>query len=165
MTDFGECSTMASETGPDLGVLTGRLMRAIQDELFQRLAERGHPDVRPRHGTVLAHLHAGGLRATDLAERSGQHKQIVGTIVDELVRLGYVSREPDPADRRAKLIVPTARGKDEIATARSILAAMEERHERALGGGTFTDFKRMLQRITEQQRDWRSQEDGDVPGI
>ncbi|MFB4315896.1 MarR family winged helix-turn-helix transcriptional regulator [Actinomadura sp. 21ATH] len=147
---------MASETVPDLGVLTGRLMRAIQDELFQRLAERGHPDVRPRHGTVLAHLNEGGLRATDLAERSGQHKQIVGTIVDELVGLGYVRREPDPADRRAKLVVPTDRGKDEIAAARAILAAMEERHRGALGNGTYADFKDMLVRITEDQRDWRS---------
>jgi DNA-binding MarR family transcriptional regulator len=152
---------MTSETAPDLGVLTGRLMRAIQDELFQRLAEQGHPDVRPRHGTVLAHLHAGGLRASDLAERSGLHKQIIGTIIDELVKLGYVRREPDPADRRAKLIVPTDHGKDEIATARAILAAMEDRHRQALGGDAYADFRHMLQQITDRQCRWPSQGTGD----
>ncbi|MFC7645683.1 MarR family transcriptional regulator [Streptosporangium lutulentum] len=78
--------------GPDLGMLTGQLMRAIQEELFHTLAEQGHPDVSPRHGTVLAFLDPGGTRATDLSARSGQHKQIVGTITDELARLGYVTR-------------------------------------------------------------------------
>ncbi|MFC4057809.1 MarR family winged helix-turn-helix transcriptional regulator [Planomonospora corallina] len=146
---------------PDLGMLIGRLMRAIQEELFERLAEQGHPDVRPRHGSVLAHLGPYGARATDLAERSGQHKQIVGTIVDELVRLGYVRREPDPADRRAKLVVLTDHGRDEVARARAILAAMERRHEQALGGAAYVDFKEMLQQVTERQRAWRDH--GDHP--
>ncbi|MFC9970508.1 MarR family winged helix-turn-helix transcriptional regulator [Spirillospora sp. NPDC127200] len=143
---------------PDLGMLTGRLMRAIQDELFATLAERGHPEVRPRHGIVLAYLNPRGVRATDLAERSGQHKQLIGTIVDELDRLGYVRREPDPGDRRAKLVVPTERGQDEIATARAILAAIELRHERALGAETYAVFKDALARISEDQRRWRTAE-------
>lgn len=149
---------MASDTTPpDLGVLTGQFMRAIQEELFTTLAEQGHPDVRPRHGSVLAHLNPEGMRATDLAERSGQHKQIVGTIVDELVRLGYVRREPDPADRRAKLIVPTDHGQDEITKARAILAAIERRHQQqALGAGTYADFKQMLWQVTNHQRAWRA---------
>ena len=79
----------ASTREPDVGMLIGQLGRALQEELFSRLAEQGHPQVRPRHGTVLAVLPAAGLRATELAQRSGQHKQIVGVIVDELERLGY----------------------------------------------------------------------------
>jgi DNA-binding MarR family transcriptional regulator len=90
-----------------------------------------------------------------LSQRSGQHKQIVGTIVDELVQLGYVSREPDPRDRRAKLVVPTAYGLDEITRARAILAAIERRHEQALGTEEYTSFKAALQRITGLQRQWR----------
>ncbi|MFA1544291.1 MarR family winged helix-turn-helix transcriptional regulator [Actinomadura monticuli] len=149
---------MTKESGgraPDLGVLAGRLMRALQQELFERLAEQGHPDVRPRHGTVLAFLDAEGLRATELSARSGQHKQIVGTIVDELAALGYVRREPDPADRRAKRVVPTERGLDEIAKARAILAAAEERHRRALGDETYTVFKDAFERVARDQTAWR----------
>ena len=59
---------------PDLGMSASQLMRALQDELFRRLAEQGHPDVRPRHGTVLAFLDPAGARAPELAARSGQHK-------------------------------------------------------------------------------------------
>ncbi|MFE9101877.1 MarR family winged helix-turn-helix transcriptional regulator [Actinomadura geliboluensis] len=150
----------AGRRAPDLGMLAGRLMRVLQDELFQRLAEQGHPDVRPRHGTVLAFLDAEGMRATELAARSGQHKQIVGTIVDELTALGYVRREPDPADRRAKRIVPTEHGLDEIAKARAILADIEDRHRRALGDAAFTAFKDAFQRIVRDQSDWRERGGG-----
>jgi DNA-binding MarR family transcriptional regulator len=132
---------------PDLGMLTAQLMRAVQDELFQSLAEQGHPDVRD------------GARATELAARSGQHKQIVGTIVDELAALGYVRREPDPRDRRAKLVVPTERGLDEIAKARAILAGIERRHRDALGADSYAAFKDAFQRVTADQRAWREARD------
>lgn len=144
----------AGRAEPDLGMLAGQLMRALQEELFHRLAQEGHPDVRPRHGTVLAFLEPAGVRATELSARSGQHKQIVGTIVDELVHLGYVRREPDPADRRAKRVVPTERGLDEIAKARAILAGIEDRHRRALGNERYTVFKDAFHEIARSQRAW-----------
>jgi DNA-binding MarR family transcriptional regulator len=131
-----------AEKLPDVGILAGQFMRAVQEELFELLAEQGHPQVRPRHGSVLA-------------TRAGLHKQIVGTIVDELVALGYVRREADPRDRRAKLIVPTDHGVDEISKARAILAAIEQRHERTLGTAAYTTFKQTFQQITRQQRAWR----------
>ncbi|GII03324.1 MarR family winged helix-turn-helix transcriptional regulator [Planobispora takensis] len=140
---------------PDLGMLVGQLMFSVQQELFETLARQGHPHVRPRHGTVLAYLAPEGVRATELSRRSGQHKQIIGNIVDELVELGYVRREPDPRDRRAKLIVPTEHGIDEIAKAHAILAAIERRHRRALGEDAYAAFKNAFQEVTRLQRAWR----------
>jgi DNA-binding MarR family transcriptional regulator len=140
---------------PDLGMLIGSLGRSLQTELFARLAEQGHRQVRPRHGIVLAFLPPGGARATELAQRSGQHKQIIGVIVDELVELGYVRREPDPSDRRAKLIVPTQAALDEITKARAILAGIEQRHRDELGDDIYQAFKATLGQITRTQRSWR----------
>jgi DNA-binding MarR family transcriptional regulator len=143
---------------PDLGMLIGSLGRSLQEELFARLAEQGHRQVRPRHGIVLAFLPPGGARATELAQRSGQHKQIIGVIVDELVELGYVRREPDPSDRRAKLIAPTPAGLDEISKARAILADIEHRHRDELGDDIYQAFKTALGQITRTQRSWRQQQ-------
>lgn len=143
-------------TDPDLGVLTGRLLFAVQDELFATLAEQGHPDLRPQHGAVLAYLDEEGSRATDLARRSGQHKQVVGKVLDELEALGYVTRQPDPTDRRAKLVVPTERGRDQMARSDAILAAIERRHARAVGAAAYREFKRVFREITDRQRDWAS---------
>ncbi|NUP01305.1 MAG: MarR family transcriptional regulator [Nonomuraea sp.] len=136
---------------PDLGVLSVRTLFGLQRELFAKLAEQGHPRLRARHGAVLAYLDEEGSRATDLAAQSGQHKQVIGTLVDELVALGYVERQPDPADRRAKLIVPTERGLDHMAKSDAIIADMEAAHARAVGEQAYADFKRVFKLVAERQ--------------
>src|SRR5689334_2722511 len=134
--------------GKDIGVLSGRLLFSVQSELFKRLHDEGFGDIIPRHGVVLAHLRPEGVRATDLARLSGQLKQVVGTIVDDLEALGYVERKPDPADRRAKLVVPTARGRRQMDAADSIMADIMNRHAHNLGAVKFrrflTDFRTVI---------------------
>jgi DNA-binding MarR family transcriptional regulator len=139
-------------TDPDLGVLAGRLLFAVQQELFTALAAQGFDDLKPRHGAVLAYLDAGGVRATALSRLSGLHKQIIGTLVDELETLGYVVREPDPADRRAKLVCPTPRGLEQMRAADAVMAAIQRRHARRLGRQNYQQFKQMFRDITEHQR-------------
>ncbi|MGI5290679.1 MarR family winged helix-turn-helix transcriptional regulator [Nonomuraea polychroma] len=140
---------------PDLGILSAQLLFSIQKELFETLAEQGHPQLRPRHGAVLGYLDEEGSRATELARLSGTHKQVIGNLIDELEELGYVERRPDPQDRRAKLIVPTPRGLDQMAKADEIMAAIERRHARASGEDRFAAFKGTFREITRQQLAWR----------
>jgi DNA-binding MarR family transcriptional regulator len=139
-------------TDPDLGVLAGRLLFAVQRELFTELAARGFDDLNHRHGAVLAYLDPGGVRATELSRLSGQHKQIIGTLVDELESLGYVHRRPDPRDRRAKLVCPTDRGLAEIRASDAIMANLQQRHARRLGRADYDRFKQLFADITEHQR-------------
>jgi DNA-binding MarR family transcriptional regulator len=136
----------------DLGVLASRLLFAFQAELFQRLHQKGFDDIAPRHGGVLAHLRREGVRATDIAKRSGQLKQVVGVIVDELEELGYVERHPDPADRRAKLVVPTRRGRKQMDAATSIIGDIMNRHARDLGARDFSRFMADFGAVVESQR-------------
>lgn len=132
---------------PDVGVLSAHLLSGFQKELFTRLAEVGHEHLRPRHGAVMAHIAAGGSRASELSERSGQHKQVVGTLIDELETLGYVTRRPDPADRRAKLVVPTDLGRDQMAQAERIVAEIEGRFAGLVGTDRFAEFKQVFEEI------------------
>lgn len=141
-----------NEADPDLGVLAGRLLFAVQDELFSKLAAQGFDDLHPRHGAVMAYIDADGVRATELSRLSGQHKQVIGKLVDELEELGYVQRRPDPADRRAKLVCPTERGLAQMCAAGKIMSAIQERHARRLGRQTFALFKSALIDVTEHQR-------------
>lgn len=139
-------------TNPDLGVLAGRLLFAAQRELYVKLAAQGFDDIHPRHGAVLAYLESGGVRATELARLSGQVKQAIGILVDELEVLGYVVRRPDPVDRRAKLVCPTERGLAQMRTADRIMARMQERHARRVGRDAYAEFKRIFMDVTEHQR-------------
>jgi DNA-binding MarR family transcriptional regulator len=126
---------------PDVGVLAAHLLAGFQRELFTRLADAGHDRLRPRHGAVMAYLDRDGTRASELSERSGAHKQVIGTLVDELETLGYVARRPDPADRRAKLVVPTELGLDEMVKARSIVMEIERAFAERVGEERFAAFK------------------------
>lgn len=141
------------EWNPDLWVLTTQLQHSIHDELFARLAEQGHPELQPRHAAVLAYLDEDGIRATDLARLSGRHKQVIGRLVDELEELGYVERRPDPRDRRAKLVVPTERGLEQLRIGDQIVAEIEHRHARAAGPKVYAEFRNILRGMVARARD------------
>jgi DNA-binding MarR family transcriptional regulator len=136
---------------PDLGVLAARLLLGVQDEIFRRTAEQGFNDLRPRHGAVLAYLDEDGIRLADLARVAGRNKQTIAAIVDELENLGYVYRADDLADRRAKLIVPTERGRQRLRAGDQIVADIEKRHEAKLGRTGYASFKQALRAITTDE--------------
>jgi DNA-binding MarR family transcriptional regulator len=136
---------------PDLGMLAARLLFGLQRELLRRTAEAGFDDLRPRHGAVLAYLDEEGMRLADLARIAGRNKQTIAAILDELERLGYVYRADDPDDRRAKLIVPTERGRRRMRIADQIIADIERRHEATLGRAAYAEFLRALREITADE--------------
>lgn len=128
-----------------------RYSTGIQDELTRRAAEQGFDDLRARHGAVLAYLDPDGIRLADLARLSQRNKQTVAAIVDELENLGYLYRADDPADRRAKLIVPTERGRHRMRAGDQIIADIEQRHEAELGRTGYARFKQALHTITTDE--------------
>jgi DNA-binding MarR family transcriptional regulator len=132
-----------------LGILAARLLFAIQDELYARLEEAGYGDLTRPHGAVIAHLDEEGTRATELARRSGRHKQIIGRIVDELEELGYVERRPEQHDRRAKLVVPTERGREVMRRSDQIILDLERRQADTLGQKEYDAFKQALRAVVD----------------
>ncbi|MFB9450150.1 winged helix DNA-binding protein [Dactylosporangium vinaceum] len=140
-------STRKAQT-PDLGVLAARLLFGLQAELFARAAALGFDDVGPRHGAVLAYLDEEGIRLADLARLAGRNKQTIAAILDELEQLGYVHRTADPADRRAKLIRPTDRGRAIMRISDEIVADIEARHARRLGAGAYVAFVTALDMVS-----------------
>jgi DNA-binding MarR family transcriptional regulator len=134
---------------PGLGILAARLLFAVQDELYSRLEKAGHGQLTRLHGAVIAYLDDEGTRATELARRSGRHKQVIGRIVDELEELGYVERRPEAGDRRAKLVVPTERGREVMRLSDDIIGAIERRQADTLGRDAYDDFKQKLGAVVE----------------
>jgi DNA-binding MarR family transcriptional regulator len=60
-------------------------------------------------GDVLGNVGRKGMRLTRLADRAQLGLAACSELVNDLERLQYVERRPDPSDGRAKLIVRTAR--------------------------------------------------------
>jgi DNA-binding MarR family transcriptional regulator len=131
----------------------GNLLRdpslAMQEMVAARLALRGYGDLRPALLAVGQHLRADGSRITELAERSLLTKATVVHAVDELERLGYVTRRPDPSDGRAKLVALTRRGLAAEAAGREAVAEIREAWARQLGKKEMDDLEKRLRRLRE----------------
>lgn len=107
----------------------------------------GHRELRSKHGAVLANLDEQGTRLTTLATRAGIGSSAMGELIDELERLGYVIRRPDPADRRAKLVVPTATGTEVTELAFEAIRRIETSFKRELGREQYTLLRNALKKI------------------
>src|ERR1700759_210274 len=79
-------------------------------------------------------LAAGGLHASDLADRLKVSRQAVAQAATALERHGYVTRLPDPADARAQIIELTPRGRQALRVMRANALNSEQRWQRVLGG-------------------------------
>ena len=106
---------------------------AGQQLIADELARRGFADLRPALLAVAQHIGPSGTRITELAERAWLTKATVVHAVDELERLGYVTREPDPTDRRAKLVVLTARAQKAEQVGREAIADMRNAWAQLIG--------------------------------
>ncbi len=121
-----------------------QVYQAHERQLIEALKDGGHPDLRPRYGAVLANVDADGTRLTTLADRAAMSRPSMLEIVDELESKGYVRRQPDPDDRRAKLIVPTKMGMDTISTAAEVIDTLEQRFRELLGEQQYEAMRRAL---------------------
>lgn len=121
------------------------------EELHRRLAAEGFAEVRPGHGCVFRFVDDAGLRLTDVAERSGFTKQAVGEAANDLERLGYVERTPDPGDGRAKIIRLTERGLAAQAAALRIFADIERRWSERYGPMRIAMLRETLERILAEE--------------
>jgi DNA-binding MarR family transcriptional regulator len=106
---------------------------ALNDIVVARLAERGHDVVRPAHGAVFQYLDDTGTTVSVLAERAHMTKQAMAELVQHLESHGYLTRVPDPEDRRAKLVLPTERGHEVIAIAQGLVPELEGQVRKLLG--------------------------------
>jgi DNA-binding MarR family transcriptional regulator len=131
-----------------LGVLLRTAFHGFLEELFARLAAEGFDDLRPAYSPVFQYLEPGGMRIGVLAERARMTNQSMGYLVDALERRGYVERRPDPADRRAALVVITDRGREEIIAARRLIAQIECEWEKRIGSGRTAALREALEALS-----------------
>lgn len=95
--------------GYELPLLLIGAFRQIIDELHAHLASLGFPDVRPAHGFALQAI-GDGVSITELGRRLDVTKQAAAKTATALEALGYLQREPDPADSRAIILRRTPTG-------------------------------------------------------
>ena len=127
--------------------LLGLAYSALGHKIVAGVVAAGFP-MRPAHSGVFAHIDVeGGTRLTELARRANMTPQAMGELVDDLEQLGYVTRRPDPADRRAKRIVLTPTGVASVQAALETIVGIERGLEALLGTRGLAALRRALSRI------------------
>jgi DNA-binding MarR family transcriptional regulator len=139
--------TTAREAPENLAILLREPFRAMNEQVIERLAERGHPEVRYAHGNVFQYLDDAGTRVSVLAARAGMTKQSMAQLVEHLETHGYVERVPDPGDGRAKLVRATPRGAEVFAIVRELVAETDARLEARLGAGKLARLRALLREL------------------
>jgi DNA-binding MarR family transcriptional regulator len=122
--------------------------RAVDGRVGEAL-DRGAAGLSPGHASALIIIDRGGTRLTDLAGRAGITKQAMMQVVDDLESGGYVRRQPDARDARAKVVKLTAKGVRERAEARRAISAVEARARRQLGTRRFEALRDALETLVD----------------
>ncbi len=104
-----------------LGRLLGHAVRRFDARVLHLMAHNldvplalsnlaARAQVSAAHIHVTRHLAPQGARLTELAELADMTKQAMGDLVDQCEAWGLVTREPDPRDRRARMVRFTEAG-------------------------------------------------------
>jgi DNA-binding MarR family transcriptional regulator len=127
---------------PELGYLLNQLLREViaREEPLLAAAHLQMWDY-----AVLSALGSGDAPTqAQLAAGTGRDKtRLIGNL-DRLEGLGLVRREPDPADRRNRIVSLTAEGRAVLRRCRTAIRAMEEELLRGLDATERAAFERAL---------------------
>ncbi|MET9496818.1 MarR family transcriptional regulator [Streptomyces sp. NPDC006552] len=126
--------------------LSGQLVQ----EIHTAVAQQGYEELRPAHGFAFARISAGGATTADLAAHLGVTKQAAAQLVEELVRKGYVERQPHPHDARARLLALTETGRAATRAADRAARAAVAPWREALGEARFGELVADLTRLAPQ---------------
>jgi DNA-binding MarR family transcriptional regulator len=122
---------------------TSQLMVA---ELVERIAAAGYPNIPTAAHPVLENIDRDGTRLTQLAARADMTHQSMGELIATLEQRGYVERQSDPSDGRARLVCLTVKGKELVRVSLREIAAIEAEWSRSWkAAGLTSDLRPALE--------------------
>jgi DNA-binding MarR family transcriptional regulator len=104
-------SSAPAAGGPYVGALLRPCWQWVWGHIFTGVAAAGYDDLNPAHVGLFRYPTLDRLRPTEVAKRMQITRQSVNDLLGDLEQRGYLTREPDPTDGRARIIRLTAKGR------------------------------------------------------
>ncbi len=124
------------------------LLHRVYSTATRRLDSALRPmDFGSRHLAVMFLIRDGVETQRDLVARLGADKTGMVRTVDDLERLGYVSRTPSTRDRRVTILELTEQGRQAITEAQTHTRAVAGELFQAVGAGELGTLHSMLTRM------------------
>ena len=126
------------------------ISRDLQARLMRRLCEEhGYRDLRPSLGPILSLIWIEGRPLTAIASQLAISKQACSQLANVAERAGYLERKPDPQDRRAKVVMLSARGRALVEHAVQIILESESEYAELVGPTAYRRFTASLGALFE----------------
>jgi len=128
------------------------LYRRFQTAANSAYASRGWKDATLSHVQFLAETAEEGTRLSDIASALETTKQYAGKLARDLASKGLITLSVDPADRRAVLARPTARGRSFFEDACEVRAELEAEYLARLSPSRVASFVATLKDLVGDPR-------------
>ena len=118
------------------------------DFLTEKMKERGYPDFASSHGNILFQLSVNKkMTMGELTEKINRDKSTTTVLVRKLEAEGFITGEPDPTDKRSRIIYLTEKGKQFNKTARELSKELLETFYKGFSEKEKEDFFQTLLKI------------------
>ena len=98
-----------------------------------------------------------GLSQKDLCERMTSDPNTIAAMMGRMEKAALIHRDPDPRDRRSRIVSPTAEGRKIFKIARERALALEKEALRGLSTAERTKFIDVLASLAQSCQDaWKS---------
>jgi DNA-binding MarR family transcriptional regulator len=104
-------SSEGSEPGRYVGALLRPCWQWVWGRISTGVAAAGYDDLNPAHIGLFRYPTLDQLRPTEVARQMHITKQSVNDLLGDLEERGYITRQPDPTDGRARIIRLTTKGR------------------------------------------------------
>lgn len=139
--------------GPLVGAMMRGAWQSVWKQIFAGVVAAGYDDVSPAHVGLFRYPGLDRQRPTELADQLQITKQSVNDLLGQLEHHGYLTREADPNDGRARVVRLTAKGRRLQKTIHGQAQASEQRIADTLGPRRFTQLRQALVDLTLADRD------------
>jgi DNA-binding MarR family transcriptional regulator len=139
--------------------LLSMALRTSLEQLHEKLARSGFPELRPTHGYALNAIERGETTASALAASLGMTKQGAAKVLQLLLDAGYVEQGLDPHDGRNRPVRLTQRGRAAVEASVRIQEEMQRRWEDHVSTADVRTLVTSLERIV------RAENGGELPPV
>jgi len=122
----------------------------VREQIFLGVVAAGYDDVNRAHVALFRYPTLDQLRPSELADQLHITKQSINDLLGHLEQHGYLVREPDPSDRRARVVRLTPKGRRLDRTVNREARAAEQRIADMLGQRSFAQLHQALDELTER---------------
>jgi DNA-binding MarR family transcriptional regulator len=140
----------SGEVSPYIGALLGVVWQWVREQMYAGVVAAGFDDLNAAHVGLWRYPGLDGLRPSQLADQRGITKQSVNDLLGHLERHGYLVREPDSADGRARVIRLTSKGRRLQQTIYAEAGAAQLGIAEILGPRRFAQLHSSLELLAQQ---------------